>query len=346
MKKIFSLLLSALITMIICSCSNKASEENYFGGNGDLFIESDILQDNTNYYFGYETLKKLNKENKILSVACQTPGCDHSATTCKANIHNSRYLVFNGKLIKKVDENITNPDGTIFTQGYLYLSEENRQIFKNVYPDSFTDEQKKSHTCSIGVLQALDNDHLALICSGFMYILDADFDIKFTILDMGPYSGGIYCCDNEIYYINNLYRLMKLNKETGEASAVDLNSMKITEGVLYGGKLWFSNEEQTLCSYDFETGAIEECAKNAVRLTLAGNYIEFLKPSYSENEQSEIHLLNLETGEDRRWELAEEYIHLFCVGGNYYSYDHIAADQLIRYTADLSEVLDIYTLTD
>lgn len=349
MRKIFSLLLSVLITTAICSCRNDTSEENYLGGKGELFIENNILQDNTNFYFGYEILKKFNKENKTLSVACQTPGCNHSDPTCKANIHQSRYCVFNGKLIKKTNESIINPDGTVFTQGYLYLCVENRQVFKNAYPDSFTDEDKKSHPCSIDVILALDHDNLAVVCSGFMYILDSDFNIRFTILDMGSYGGGIYSCDNEIYYINNLYRMMKLNKETGEATVVDLNSMKITEAVLYGDKLWFSNEDRSLCSYDFKTGAIEEQAENAVRLTLAGNLIEYLKPYYSENEEnarSDIHLLNLNTGEDSRWELADSYIALFSFGGDFYSYDYTAEDRLTRYTADLSEISDVYTLED
>lgn len=348
MKKIILLLLSTIIITGLCGCDSKKSEENYFGGKGVITQTGSILQDDTYFYFGRETLKKFNKETKTLSIACQTPGCDHSRgnPTCKANTYYSGYSIFNGNLIKKVDEIISNPDGTTSTQGYLYLCEENKQVFKNVFPDSFTDDQKKSGSCSIGVLQALGNDYLAVICSGFTYILDADFNIKFTILDMGLYSGGIYFYDNEIYYINNLYRLMKLNKETGEASAVDLGSMKITEGVLYGSTLWFSNEEQSICSYDFKTGEIKERVKNAVRFTLAGNYIEYLKPSYSENVPSEIRLLDLETGEDNKWELDGSYINLFSVDGNYYSYRYETEDELTQYSTDLSEVSDVYTLAD
>lgn len=351
MKKIFLLLLSVLIIAGICGCDNKTTEENYFGGKGELSITGNILQDATSFYFGYGTLQKFNKETETLSVACQTPGCDHSRDkpSCKANINDVGYSIFNGNLIKKVDETTLESDGTTFTQGYLYLCEENKQVFKNVFPTDFTDEQKKSYTCSIGVLQALDNDNLAVICSGFMYILDVNFNIKFTILDMGSYSGGIYICDGEIYYINNLYRLMKIDKETGETSVVALNSMKITEGVLYDNTLWFSNEDQSLYSYNFKTGEVEERAKNAVRLTLAGNYIEYLKPDYSANEDndlSEIHLLNLETGSDSKWELTDSYIDLFSVDGNYYSYNSITGNELIQYSTDLSKVLNKYTLTD
>lgn len=344
MKKIFSLLLSAIIVIGLCGCSGKTSEENYFGGKGELSQIGSVLQDDTYLYFGRETLKKFNQKTKTLSIACQIPGCDHSR--CKANMNNSRYSVFNGNLIKKVNENITNPDGTIFTQGYLYLCGEDNQVFKNVFPDSFTDEQKKSHTCSIGVLKPLGEDNLAVICSGFMYILDKNFNVRFTILDMGLYSGGICFYDNEIYYINNLYRLTKLDKETGETSAVDLNSMKITEGEFYGDKMWFSNEDQSLYSYDFKTGEIKEQAKNAVRFTFAGHYLEYLKPSYSENDTSEIRLFDLETGEDKIWELAESYIDLFCVDGEYYSYDLVKDDRLTQYNADLSEVLNVYVLAD
>lgn len=349
MKKIISLLLSAIIVIGLCGCNTQTtSEENYFGGKGEISQIGGVLQDDIYFYFGRETLKKFNKETKTLSIACRIPGCDHSYgnPNCKANMNNIRYGVFNGNLVKRVDEKITNPDGTVSTQGYLYLCDEDKQVFKNVYPDSFTDEQKKSSTCSIGVLQTLGDDNLALVCSGFMHILDTDFNIRFTVFDMGPYSGGIYFYDNEIYYINNLYRLMKLDKETGETSPVDLNSMKITEGIFNGSTLWFSNEDKSLCSYDFKTGEVKEHAKNAVRFTFAGKYIEYLKPGYTENAPTEIHLFDLETGEDKMWELAESYIDLFCVDGDYYSYDLAMEDKLTQYSADLSEVSSIYDLTD
>ncbi len=347
MKKIILILLSLLIIIELCGCNNKSSE-NYFGSKGELSVIGGVLQDDKYFYFGWETLKKFDKETKTLSVACQTPGCDHGGDNpdCKANLNSSRYTVFNGKLIKIVNEKIENPDGTIFTQGYLYLCEGNKQVFKNVFPDSFTDEQKSVSNCSMGILDPLGEDYLAAVCSGFMYILDADFNIRFTVFDMGSYSGGIYFYNNEIYYINNLYRLMKLDKETGEASAIDLNSMKITEGELYGDKLWFSNEEQSICSYDFKTGEVKEHAKNAVRFTLAGKYIEYLKPSYSEDDVSEICLLDLETEKCGKWELTEDYIDIFYVDGDYYSYDLATDDKLTQYTSDLSAVLNVYDLAD
>lgn len=347
-KNSFLLLLCFFMGLGLCCCGKQNFEENYFGGKGEIRQTKDILQDDANFYFGFGLLKKFNMETKSLSVACQTPGCDHSSDNpeCKANLTNSKYCIFDGNLVKEVDEVIVNPDGTTSVEGYLYLGEEGRQVFKNRYPASFTDEQKETSTCSIGVLAPLNDNYLALICSGFMYILDADFNIKFTVLDMGPYSGGIYSSDRGIYYISSLYHLMELNMETGETSEIDLGSMKITEGVLYDGQLWFSNEDQSLCTYDFNTGETKERIKNAVRLTLAGKYIEFLRPSYSEDDTSEIHLLNLETGEDRKWGLAEDYIDLFYVDGNYYSYDLTAEDAMTQYSQDLSDISNVYTLED
>lgn len=350
MKKIILILLSAMILTGLCGCDDRSSEENYLGGKGAISQSEGILQDDTNFYFGYRTLYKFNKENETVSIACQTPGCDHRENNpdCKANIFNSDYTVFNGSLIKRVNQIISNPDGTISAQGYLYLCNENKQVFKNAFPDSFSDEQKKAHTCDIGVFEALGDDNLALICSGFMYILDADFNVKFTVLDMGPYSGGIYFYDDEIYYINNLYRLIKLDKETGaeKAEAVDLNSMKITEGRLYNDTLWFSNEEQSLCSYDFKTGEVREHAKNAVRLTFAGKYVEYLKFSNAESDTSEFHIFNVETGEDKEWELAGNTAELFSADGNYYSYDFTMENKLVRYSSDLSEITKEYTLSE
>lgn len=343
-----------LIALGLCGCDKKTPDEscseeaqtmeNYFGGSGKITLTNGVLRDDTNFYFGWGILKKFNKETKTFSVACQIPGCDHGENpNCKANINNSGYTVFNGRLIKKVDRIDRNNDGTSSSIGCLYLCDENKRVFENTYPDSFTDEQKKTSLGWIGVILPLDDDNLAVICSGFMYILDTDFNIRCTVFDMGPYSGGIYSFDGSIYYINDLYRLMKLDMETGAASEVDLGSMKVTEGVLCDGKLWFSNEIKSLCSYDFKSGEIKEHAKNAVRLALVGNYIEYLIPSYSTDEISEVRLFNIETGEDVKCPIDDININLYDFDGEIYSYED---DKLVQRSTDLMEVLNEYTAED
>lgn len=351
MRKIISAILSAIVLSIsLCGCEGKTSNENYFGGKGEIFKLGVILQDETNFYFGRDTLYKFNTETEIASAACQIPGCTHSKSepNCKANLNDTdMYIVFNGRLINLVNERTYGADGSASDEGYLYLCEENKQVFKNVYPESFTDEQKKSHSCDIFTGIPLGDAYLALFCSGFTYILDTDFNIKFTLFDAGSRAGEIYLYDNEIYYINNLYRLMKLDKETGETTAVDLDSMRITEAELDGDTLWFSNGEQALCSYDFKTGEVKEHAKSAVRLNLFGKYIDYLKPSYSADVIAEHRLFNIETGEDKVWGEADEINNLyFCVDGNYYCFTRFPEARLIRYSPDLSEVAKVYSLSE
>ncbi len=345
MKKFISLILSAVTAAALCGCENVQNGENYFGGNGEFSDNGGVLCDDKYIYFGGETLKKLNKETGTFSIACEIPGCDHNENNPNCKAH-GKYYLFNGQLLKKVDETISNPGGKSEIISYLYLCDTGKQVYKNAFPDSFTDEDKKTSNCSIGVIKPISEDNLALVCSGFMYILDKNFNVKFTILDMGSYSGGIYFYNNEIYYIDKLYRLLKLD-ETGETSAVDLGSMKITEGEIYGDKLWFSNEDQTLCSYNFKSGEITEHAKNAVKFTFAGHYLEYLKPSYSENENSEVHLLNLDTGENKIWELAgDNTVNLYCVGEKYYIYDGIKDNKLLELSANLSKIQNVYELSD
>lgn len=346
MKKFISFILSVcLFATTLCGCENAQNGENYFGGKGEFSESGGVLRDEKYIYFGGNLLKKFNTETGTLSVACEIPGCDHSENNPNCKAH-GKYFLFNGNLLKKVDEIVSNPGGKSETISYLYLCDTGKQVFKNDYPDSFTDEDKKTSNLSIGVIQPLSEDNLALVCSGFVYILDKDFNIKFTISDMGSYSGGIYFYNNEIYYIDNLYRLLKLD-ETGETSAVNSGSMKITEGEIYGDKLWFSNEEQSLCSYDFKSGEIKERAKNAVKFTFAGHYLEYLKPNYSENENLEVHLFDLDTGENKIWELAgDNTVNLYFIGEKYYIYDGFKDNKLLELSADLSEIQNVYELSD
>lgn len=345
MKRIVVELLFAITLAIsLCGCNSKASGENYFGGKGELRFTDGVLQDDNNFYFGNDILYKFNTETQTASVACQMPGCTHTLPDCKANLSDNQYTVFNGRLIKRVDEKTYGADGTVSEVGYLYLCDDNKQVFKNVYPESFTDEQKETTNCDIGRMTPLGKEHLALVCSGFIHILDADLNIKYTFSDIGPYSGGIYFFDNEIYYINNLFCLIKIDKETGKTTTVDLDSMKITEGELNGDTLWFSNEDKTLCSYDFKTGEVKEHVKSAVQLTVIGNYIRYFDSSNSEGVKS-FRIYNIETGEDKTWKLTQNNYSFFKTGNNYFSYIYRPEKQLVQYSPDLSEVIKVYSLS-
>ncbi len=342
MKKPILLLATAIILISLGGCGNKG---NYFGGEGQLQESFGILEDENNIYFTdyyTSTLKKFNKNFNTLSIACQTPGCTHEndIVSCKANLHNKRYCVFNGKLIKAVDESVQKDDGTFITKSYLYLcGDSEKRVFENVFPEELDSEETKNMETRIGVVETLGDDYLKVCSSACTYILDTDFNIKFTVLDMGPYSGGMYYVDNGIYYIDELYRLIKINTKNGEHSVVDFGSMKITEGVVTNGTLWFSNGEMAVCSYDFKTGEVKELTEKGVRMNLAGKYIE-----YMEWDVGDVYLLDTESGETRKWEGADiNKDNLFFADGNYYVYKD---DQLIQYSEDLLSTTNTYALAD
>lgn len=334
MKKL-ALLLSATIFLIsLCGCKSKPAKENYFGGEGELKAEKFLIYDENNIYinFGYTPLKKYNKSSDTLTIACDDPACGHKAedVNCKANM---KYCLFNGKLVRIVNELVTKSDGTSYRQGYLCLcNENNTRVFKNALPDGADSEHAEP---SIGVVYTLGGDYLVLVNGAYFYLLDNDFNVKFTVPSLGPYTGGVFYVDGEIYYIDNLYRLMKLDRESGaivESTPVNIGA-KITEGFVVGNTLWFSNEKMALCSYDFKTGELKEHAENAVRLNSAGKYIEYM--IYNEGD---VYLYDTETNEaHKREDIDINADVLFFLDGNYYAYNDIEGT-LTLYEDDLTTV--------
>ena len=303
--------------------------ENYFGGEGELKAEDFLIYDDNNIYFslgGATPIKKYDQQTNTLSVFCDIPDCGHTPfdEKCKARV---RYCLFNGKLIG-------------IAQDRLYLCEENEKtVFKNALPEGIDSEHNDNR---IRRVYALGDDYLALDNCSYMYILDADFEIKYTVVGTGPRMGSVYYVDNEIYYIDDLYRLQKLDMESGTHSPVDLGGMKIYDGVLDGDVLWFSeysNEVFSLCSYNFKTKEIKEHAKNSVRLEKVGKYIEYMV-----YDVGDVYLYNTETGADiRREDIEINEDKLFFLDGVYYRYNDINKT-LTLYEEDLTTAIKSCTL--
>lgn len=368
MKKAVLFLAAVIALTGLCGCDKSESQSNgdknssqigggiegYFGGTGKLYApnpdDDSVFRDDSNIYFrtgfGFDgQILKLNKKTNILSVACQIPGCTHTDVSCKANLSVvDGYLMFNGNLLKWLDDTAQNADGTFTSTGCLYLCRESdKLVFANKYPEEMSEEDRKNRSLSIGPVYALGDNYLAVWSSACVYILDADFNIKYTVLDAGAYSGGMYCIDNEIYYIDKLFRLIKINAETGEHSVVELDSMKLTEGRVIDKTLWFSNEEQLICSYNFQTKEVKKRAERGVRMDNIGKYISYMEWTDG-NGAGDLHLLDVESGVTREWSGVDKDIDtVFFTGEEYYIYsDGI----LTQYDEDLTSVLNTYALAD
>lgn len=334
MKKLAYILVAVTIFIGLCGCRSKPAEENHFGGEGELKAEGNLIYDDYTIYSDFDqgTLRKYNKKTNTLSIACDDPDCGHTieAPACKANMY---YRLFNGSLIKKSNESILLDDGTIFCQGYLYLCDEGeRKIFKNELPEGI-DPQITDN--AIGVVYPLGDDYLVLFNGVYMYVLDADFNIKYTVIGVGTYSGGVYYVDKEIYYIDSLYRLQKLNMESGEPSPVDLGEMKVREGTVKDNVLFFNNGESVIYSYDFQTGEIKKLIERGVAPRGVGKYIE-----YSNSDGT--HYYDPESGETHDWPMGNHYMFFF--DGVYYNYDYDSS-VLTLYNDDLSTVIKSCTLS-
>lgn len=337
MKKTALILITAIILAGLCGCKSKPVEENYFGGEGELIKAFDggyRFYDNNNIYSRFGGLfTKYNKSTNILSVACDDPVCDHQTSRCKAK---AKYCVFNGDLIKMCDESVRNSDGTVMLQGYLYLcGEDDKQVYKNELPEDY--DLDNTHDNQIGFAFALGDDYLVLFPGGYFNVLDTDFNIAYTVIGTGSYLGGVYYMGNEIYYIDNLYRLQKLDMESGEPSLVDIGGMKIWEGAFDGDLLWFSNGED-LCTFDYKTGEVKIRTEHAFFLDHAGKYINFVDKSGGRNGD---YLFDKESGEVREW--ASTHKTLYCFNGDYYTYDY-DSDTLTLYDEDLVTVKQTATL--
>lgn len=335
MKKITALMLCALM---LTACRSKPAE-NHLGGDGQLELESGVIMDEDNIYLYLGgSLKKYNKKTNTLSIACGEPGCTHGSNevACKAN---QSYCFFNGDLIKIHNEPSYLEDGTVLREGRLYLcGAAEKQVYKNKLPEG-VDREKYDN--GIGTVLALGDDYLALFNRVYIYILDTDFNVKYTIFNIGSYGGGVYYANNEICYIDNLYSLQKLDMASGEPSPADLGGMKLTEGCTVDDVLWFSNGDMTLCSYDLKTGEVKEHAEKAVRLTSVGKYIEYLK-----YDKGIVCLYDTEKGEKlERKDLDINEDELFFLDGNYYRYNN-AKGELMRYDEDYSDVLNVWSMSE
>lgn len=349
MKKAALFLVTAIMLMGLCGCGRTSVEsssdsappaENYFGGEGELkaldggykFYDNDSIYS----YWGFDTLKKYNQKTNTFSVACNDPGCSHTVHSagCKARMN---YCIFNGELIKIQDERIQNNDGTFDYQGYLYLcGEGEKQVFKNELPKDYHDRE---HGNGIGFVFALEDDYLVLFNGGYFYLLDPDFNIVHTVIGVSGYMGGVYYMNKEIYYIDNLYRLQKLDKESGEHTAVDLGSVRILSGVSEGNMLWFSSVDNEFCSYNSETGEVKVYAETASRVTPAGKYVEYL--NYTTDT---FYLYDKESGETRKgrnW--TDGTGSLYFHNGVYYLYNY-KSEELTLYEEDMSTVIKTATL--
>lgn len=277
MKKI--LVLAFALTFILCGCGNNTVSDgrNYFGGEGSFRYWdncSDVWEDNNNiYFYGLPNYTKFNKNTKSFAVACPMPGCSHDSPDCR--VYGRRFVAFQGELIMLENEKIHKEDGTIYLKGHLYrCGADNREkVFDNILPDTLNENIKKGKDDGLGFAMAC-GDYLVLYNGVYSYMLDRDFNIKCTILDMGS-APRVFFVNNEYYYIDNLNRLIKLNIDTGKGEPVELDGMKITEGETDGVAIWFSNDLMELCSFVPQNGEIKKHAENAVKLQLAGDYVMY-----------------------------------------------------------------------
>lgn len=357
MKKALAFL-TVLLTLCFCGCektTGKTDEINYFGGKGELVNISGYMgrsvnyfMDNDSLYFlaNHKILLKFNKNTQNLSFACMVPGCVHDNISCKSYSENMEYIVWNGKLIKKINETVIESNGSSETQGYLYLCSEQgeKKVFEMTIPDGLTSSEKESALKSILALDEV-GDMLAVHGNFFSYILDSDFNIKYVALDVGLAKGAMYA-NGDIYYSSRLYDLKKISAD-GTNTAVDLGGMKVTSNVFDGEKIWLGNNLGEIYTYDPKTSVLEKRFENVLSYSLCieGRYLR-----YKKKDSDTYTLLNIDNGTEYDFnEIASENEGdiYYCMGEKYYipirKDDSMYVDAIAEYN-DKWERLGTYEL--
>lgn len=280
MKKIVCLAFALVI--VLCGCNKNTSDttgRNYFGGEGEFRYWDNsysVWGDNNNlYFYGPSNYEKLNTQTKTLTAACPIPGCAHSYDSTDCRTFGNRFYAFNGELVMLQNERIVQNDGTVYEKGYLYRCEadDREKIFENTIPDELDDSKREGIDEGLDFAQ-VQGDYLT-VYGGiyYAYMLDKDFNIKCTIFDNCS-APRVFYVNDEYYYIDNLYRLIKLDVDTGKGEPVELG-MKITEGATDGKVIWFSNDLMELCAFDPKSGEVKKYADNAIIIKSAGNCVKY-----------------------------------------------------------------------
>lgn len=278
MKK-FVFLFFTLI-LILCGCDNNttiSNGRNFLGGEGSFFYSDDsssLWGDSRNiYFYGSPNYTKLNLETKSFSIACPIPGCSHDSPDCRT--YGRRFVSFKGDLIMLENEKISESDGTIYEKGYLYKcgADSKEKVFENVFPSTLPENIKEGRDERLDAAEEC-GEYLVLYTGVYSYLVDSNFNIKYTIFDMGS-APRVFYLNNEYYYIDKLYRLIKLNIDEEKSEPVNLDGMKITEGDAGNNLIWFSNDFRELCSFDPKTGEVKKYAENAIMIKCAGNYVMY-----------------------------------------------------------------------
>lgn len=279
-KKAAGLFLGVIfLGTFIAGCGNNEQEKkdlNYFGGTGEIKNAERLnglsgLYDDENKYFdnGSEAYWKLDKDG-MLTVNCQIASCPHEDESCEAFVSDGEYFVFNGKLYKSYNEAHYN-NGGIEDKGYIWDCDTGKVVFDNPVPKEMDADLAVDDSTSIFYVRVLSDDILKVEGHRHAYLLNRDFEVLYWYSDVGKFPWGMIY-ENQYYYVNDLYKLVKVDLETKESKMMEWDG-KVFACDNDNENIYFSNEFEELNRYSLKDGSTEKLADDMLMFSVHNGYI-------------------------------------------------------------------------
>lgn len=279
-KKITKFMCLALIGAMIATvtgCGKENDKTNYLGGTGEIKNSERengqwaVYDDEYKYFTSYKrnSLLKLDKDGN-LTVNCDVATCGHVLESCKANVDNTEYFVFNKKLYKTYNE-LKEIGGSVEYKGSIIDCENGQVVFENPIPEDMPQEDAIDDSTRIDYIRVLNEEIIKIESHRHAYLLDKDFNVLYWHSDIGKFPWGtIY--DNTYYYVNDLYQLISVDMSTCESSPVKLDT-KIFNCDRNGDYLYFTDRFEELYRYSLKDGSKQKLGEGILLFSLLGDYI-------------------------------------------------------------------------
>lgn len=253
----------------------KMQEVKYLNGNGAFYNDDYIF---FGYGFGegmgkkfYRVSRKDVKDQQKLTIICRDASCSHESESCEANTGWGEYFVFRNKMYQNINDEKYNGDGTYEYLGRIEDYDTGEVVFQNNIPDDMPPEQAVDDDAQNMYIRILSDDYIKVQSHRHAYILDSEFNIRYTHFNIGKFPWGAIF-GNNYYYVNDIRQLIKVDLNSGKEEALPLDC-KVFLADNDEQYIYYSDELNNMYKLNISDGSKEKIAENVGMYVVLDSYI-------------------------------------------------------------------------